>query len=216
MVRAMRRARKPPNEASAVEARRPLLYSRTCQLALRAMERLAAAAPEVSDGLISQSTLSRMAKISAASLAQILHRLRNAGLIVARRGPSGGVGLARAARDIAVLEIIRAIDGTGIEGRCVLGFSECSDATPCPAHPVWKPAKELLARQLENRSLDDLARTVERKRARDARRHLPHHPLGRLAGRHLSEDAEDVEGEARPGRDHRPARAPRMVASTDA
>jgi Iron-dependent Transcriptional regulator len=79
-------------------------------------------------------------------------------------------GLARAARDIAVLEIILAIDGAGIEGRCVLGFSECSDATPCPAHPVWKPAKELLARQLENRSLDDLARSVERKRARAARR----------------------------------------------
>jgi Rrf2 family protein len=129
------------------------------------MERLAAAAPEVNDRLIPQSVLSRASKIPAASLAQILHRLRNAGLVVARRGPSGGVGLARSARDIAVLEIIRAIDGTGIEGRCVLGFSECSDATPCPAHPVWKPAKELLARQLENRSLDDLARSVERKRA---------------------------------------------------
>jgi Rrf2 family protein len=166
----MRRAGKSANGASGVEARRPLLYSRTCQLALRAMERLAAAAPDVSDGLISQSALSRAAKVSAASLAQILHRLRNAGLIVARRGPRGGVGLARAARDIAVLEIIRAIDGAGIEGRCVLGFSECSDATPCPAHPVWKPAKDLLARQLENRSLHDLVRSVDRKRARAERR----------------------------------------------
>lgn len=169
----MRRAGKSANEASAAETRRPLLYSRTCQLALRAMERLAAAAPGAADAWISQAALSRAAKISAASLAQILLRLRNAGLVVARRGPSGGVGLARPARDIAVLEIIRAIDGAGIEGRCVLGFSECSDATPCPAHPVWKPAKELLARQLENRSLDDLVRSVERKQARATRRRPP-------------------------------------------
>jgi Rrf2 family protein len=137
------------------------------------MERLAAAAPEASEGWISQSALSRSTKISTASLAQILHRLRNAGLIVARRGPGGGVGLARAARDIAVLEVIRAIDGAGIEGRCILGFAACSDATPCPAHPVWKPAKELLARQLENRSLADLARSVARKRARSRRRQPP-------------------------------------------
>ena len=164
MVHSMRRADK--SDTGPADARRPLLYSRTCQLALRAMERLAAAAPEASEAFIPQSALARAARISATSLAQILHRLRNAGLIVARRGPSGGVALARAARDIAVLEVIRAIDGAGIEGRCILGFSECSDATPCPAHPVWKPAKELLARQLENRSLDDLTRSVERKRTR--------------------------------------------------
>ena len=168
MVYPMRRADRSSHRVA--EAGRPLLYSRTCQLALRAMERLAVMEVEASEGFIPQSALARASRIPATSLAQILHRLRNAGLVVARRGPSGGVGLSRAARDIAVLEIIRAIDGAGIEGRCVLGFSECSDATPCPAHPVWKPAKERLARQLENRSLDDLTRSVERKRARAARR----------------------------------------------
>lgn len=150
----------------ALAAMRPLLlYSRTCQHALRAMERLAAAERERAGALSSLAALARQSGASPAALAQILVRLRRAGLLTARRGPSGGVRLARPAGEISVLEVVRAVDGTGLEGRCILGFPACADATPCPAHPVWKNARAMLEARLESRSLADLARSVARKNA---------------------------------------------------
>lgn len=148
---------------------RSLLYSRTCQHALRTAERLAAAQRSAPDRLVVQSALADEVGISTTSLAQIVQRLRQAGVVRARRGPSGGVALSRPASQIRVLEVVRAIDGFGLAGRCLLGFSECSDETPCPAHPVWKRARALLERQLERRSLADLAVSVAGKRARARR-----------------------------------------------
>src|SRR5262252_2159033 len=147
----------------------PLLYSRTCQHALRAMERLAADELERPGSLRSLSTLSAETGTPPSVLAQVVHRLRRAGLLAGRRGPSGGVRLARSPAAIPVLEIIRVFDGEGVGGRCVLGFLECSDSTPCPAHPVWKVARTALERQLEDRSLADLAGAAEKKRPAAAR-----------------------------------------------
>jgi Rrf2 family protein len=136
------------------------------------MERLAAADLRRPGSLRSLATLAAETGTPPAALAQIVHRLRRAGLLAARRGPSGGVRLARPAAKIPVLEILRVVDGADLEGRCILGFPVCGDATPCPAHPVWKKARALLEQRLEGRSLADLARSVARKNAvLAARRH---------------------------------------------
>jgi Rrf2 family protein len=134
------------------------------------MERLAAAESRRPGELESLSRLAAESGTPPAALAQILHRLRRAGLLQARRGPSGGMRLARPASEISVLEVVRAVDGTGLEGRCILGFPACGDATPCPAHPVWKNARAMLEARLESRSLADLARSVARKNAAVAAR----------------------------------------------
>ncbi len=145
---------------------RPLLYSKSCQEALRAMERLARAAAASPDAWVSQREIAGAIGLSPASLAQILHRLRKSGLVTARRGPAGGVSLARPPEGITVLEVIRAIDGTGVGGRCVLGFDACTEDTPCPAHPVWAFVRGLLERELEGRSLLDLVKSVAQKKAK--------------------------------------------------
>jgi Rrf2 family iron-sulfur cluster assembly transcriptional regulator len=129
------------------------------------MERLAADAMDRPGSLRSLSSLSAETDIPPAVLAQVVHRLRRAGLLSARRGPSGGVRLAKRPAEVPVLDVIRVFDGAGVGGRCVLGFLECADTTPCPAHPVWKIARSALERQLEDRSLADLAGSVEKKRA---------------------------------------------------
>ena len=160
------RVKKPPGERRAVAAQPapPLrLYSRTCQAALRAMARLADEARTRPGALVGLATLAAATGAKAPALAQVLQRLRRAGLLAARRGPSGGMRLARPARDISVLEVVRAVDGAGLEGRCILGLPACGDEAPCPAHEVWKRARTLLEKRLENRSLADLARAVARK-----------------------------------------------------
>ena len=134
------------------------------------MERLAAAEIDRPGALHGLATLSREAGVPPAVLGQIVHRLRHAGLLDGRRGPSGGVRLSREPAQIPVLEVVRVFDGDGVGGRCVLGFLECSDRTPCPAHPVWKIARAALERQLEARSLADLVGAVAKKRVAAARR----------------------------------------------
>lgn len=146
-------------------ARPLLLYSRTCQHALRAMERLAAAEIARPGALSSLAALAAATATPQPALSQIVHRLRRAGLLAARRGPSGGVRLARPAAEISVLEVVRVVDGADLEGRCILGFPACGDATPCPAHPVWKRVRAMLEQRLESRSLADLTRSVARKNA---------------------------------------------------
>ena len=149
---------------------RPVLYSRACGHALAAAERLAAARHAVPGRAVPLPELARDVGISTTALAPLLRRLGAAGIVRARRGPAGGVMLARPAAAITVLDVVRAIDGAPLAGRCVLGFSDCADETPCPAHPVWRRARPLLERQLARRSLADLASAVGRKRVRARRR----------------------------------------------
>lgn len=49
----------------------------------------------------------------------ILQNLRQAGLVESRRGPDGGHHLARAASEITIADVIRAVDGplVGVSGR---------------------------------------------------------------------------------------------------
>jgi Rrf2 family transcriptional regulator, iron-sulfur cluster assembly transcription factor len=151
--------------AEPADTARPLLYSKTCQYALRTMERIAAAEARSPGTWVPQADLAKELSLSSPSLGQIVHRLRKSRLLIARRGPSGGVGLARPASEITVAEVVRAMDGTGLAGRCVLGFDACTDEAPCAAHPVWSFVRPLLERELEGQSLEDLIRTVEKKKA---------------------------------------------------
>ncbi len=151
-------------EKRVVDSARPLLYSKTCQYALRAMERIAATELKAPDDWVPQKLLARELGISGPSVAQIIHRLRKAGLLSARRGPSGGVGLARPADEITVSEVVHAIDGVGLAGRCILGFAACTDEAPCPAHPIWSVVRPQLETELEHKSLLDLVQSVEKKR----------------------------------------------------
>jgi Rrf2 family protein len=161
---------KTPRGRKAVDAGRPLLYSKTCQLAMRVMERVAAAEKKTPDAWVPQADLAKELSVSPPSVAQIVFRLRRTGLLSARRGPSGGVGLARPADEIRVSEVVAAIDGAGLAGRCVLGFEECTSEAPCPAHPVWSAVRPILERELEQRTLLDLVKTVEgKKRLRRSR-----------------------------------------------
>jgi Rrf2 family cysteine metabolism transcriptional repressor len=67
------------------------------------------------DKLAHIETLATAESIPANYLVQILNELRNAGLIVSKRGKQGGYALARAADKITLLEIVQAVDGELLE-----------------------------------------------------------------------------------------------------
>jgi Rrf2 family protein len=74
--------------------------------ALRATAELAAA-----DGPRTVDQLSAAQRIPAKYLESILGELRRGGLLRSQRGPDGGYRLARAAAEISIADVIRALDG---------------------------------------------------------------------------------------------------------
>jgi Rrf2 family iron-sulfur cluster assembly transcriptional regulator len=128
------------------------------------MERLAAASIRRPGSSRSLSVLAGETGMSGPALEQVVHFLRLARLLEASRDQSTAVRLTRPASQISLLAVVRAIDGAGLWGRCILGLQECSDAAPCPAHPVWKKARAMLEQHLDSQSLVDLTRAVARRR----------------------------------------------------
>ncbi|HEY6930713.1 MAG TPA: Rrf2 family transcriptional regulator [Thermoanaerobaculia bacterium] len=142
------------------------LYSRSCQDALKIMERLAAAARRRRAIPTDISKLAAETGLSAPEVAQVLYFLQRSGLLKASSWHRS-IELARSPEKISMLEVVRAIDGSGVWTRCLLGLPECSDEAPCPAHSVWKQARKVLQQQLQNQTIADLSRViVERKRRR--------------------------------------------------
>jgi Rrf2 family transcriptional regulator, iron-sulfur cluster assembly transcription factor len=142
------------------------LYSHNCRDALKVMERLAASSL---DGRAVQE-FSRVAAdtgLSVPAVMQVAHFLQRAKLVK----PQGiaGVALARSPAAISMLDVVRAIDGSGPWKRCLLGLAQCSDEAPCPAHFVWKRARGMLERQLEKQSIADLAQAILEKGRRRMR-----------------------------------------------
>ena len=86
-------------------------------------------------------------------LAKIVQTLGRQGLINSVKGRGGGIALGRSAEEIAILEVVEAIDGVDLSQRCVLGLPECSGDDPCPLHGQWGGIREGIVDMLSNQSL---------------------------------------------------------------
>jgi Rrf2 family protein len=90
-------------------------------------------------------------------LENILLQLRHAGLIESRRGADGGYKLARPADEIALADVIRAIDGplAGVSGARpeTLDFQGSSE----PLRDVWVAVRAALRSVLERVTVADVA-----------------------------------------------------------
>ncbi|MDP0499708.1 MAG: Rrf2 family transcriptional regulator [Verrucomicrobiota bacterium JB022] len=88
-------------------------------------------------------------------LVQILNELRNAGLIVSKRGKQGGYALARAPREISLYDIVCAVEGE------LLGFSTSSEgASAANVHRIWAEVVKELEQQTRAYSVEDMMRSA--------------------------------------------------------
>jgi len=74
--------------------------------------------------------------ISLAYLEQIFSRLRRYGLVSSTRGPGGGYKLAHDDTDIAIADIIDAVNESVEYTRCG-GERNCQGGQPCLTHELW-------------------------------------------------------------------------------
>ena len=137
-----------------------MIYSPTAQHALRALIYLA---QRQDDGIpVRVSEIARAEKIPRQFLSKIMHDLRHKGLVVATKGPGGGFALARSSGQIALGNIVEAIDGVqDLNTRCILGLPRCSEHSPCPLHPHWKNIRERFNATIGAMTLKEAADTLK-------------------------------------------------------
>jgi len=109
-------------------------------------------------GPITLSDISSRQGISLSYLEQLFSKLRRNGLVDSARGPGGGYRLSRAASEIAVAEVITAVDESVDATRCK-GEKNCQDAHACLTHELWS---ELSQQILDFLGSITLAQVIDR------------------------------------------------------
>jgi Rrf2 family iron-sulfur cluster assembly transcriptional regulator len=106
---------------------------------------------------VSLAEISGRQEISQEYLEQLFAKLRKAGLVQSARGPGGGYRLARDAGDIAIYDVIAAVDEpmkmTRCEGDAVDG---CVRGERCCTHDLWSSIGRQVNTFLANITLDDV------------------------------------------------------------
>lgn len=89
------------------------------------------------DGPITLSDISKRQGISLSYLEQLFSKLRKNGLVDSARGPGGGYRLSRDAQEIAIADVITAVDEKIDVTRCD-GKGNCQEGHPCLTHELWQ------------------------------------------------------------------------------
>ena len=87
-------------------------------------------------GPITLSDISQRQEISLSYLEQLFSKLRRNSLVNSARGPGGGYRLSRESSEIAVAEIIAAVDETVDATRCKRK-GNCQHEERCLTHDLW-------------------------------------------------------------------------------
>ncbi len=95
--------------------------------------------------------------LSAGYLEQIALRLKEAGLIVGKRGPGGGYRLARPAKDISVRDVVEAVEGSLALVPCLDKAVRCGAEHACASRNVWGTLQERILTTLDETTLASLA-----------------------------------------------------------
>lgn len=95
--------------------------------------------------------------LSLPYLEQLFTRLRREGLVVSHRGPGGGYRLARPAEQLAVADIVLAVDEPMETLRCKSRDKGCMPGGErCLTHDLWEALGDHIHSFLSGVSLDDV------------------------------------------------------------
>jgi Rrf2 family iron-sulfur cluster assembly transcriptional regulator len=106
-------------------------------------------------GPVTLADISRRQGISLSYLEQLFSRLRRQGLVESTRGPGGGYRLGRSATEIAVADVIAAVDESVDATRCG-GMENCQAEQRCLTHELWCQLSDQIHQFLSGISLSTL------------------------------------------------------------
>ena len=129
-----------------------LEVTRRSDLAVRAITTLAAA-----DGRMKGRDLADALGTTVAFVPQVLNPLVSRGWLRSDPGPTGGYSATVDLAAVSLLEVIEAIEGPTLTGRCVLEDRPCNADATCALHGPWEKARTRLLDALADTSLAELA-----------------------------------------------------------
>jgi Rrf2 family protein len=121
--------------------------------AIRAVVELAAAG----DGPVKGDRIADAQEIPPNFLENIMGDLRNSGIVASRRGADGGYWLARPAGEIALADVIRAVDGPLANVRGIRSEQVEYHGSAEPLRDVWVAVRASLRGVLEGVTVEDIA-----------------------------------------------------------
>lgn len=113
------------------------------------------AAAYASERALALSAIAERMNISPGYLEEVAGKLKEAGLIVGRRGPGGGYRLTRHPDEITVAEIVTAIEGP-------IALVDCQKGAPCPVEAncrskhIWNRLRTNLVDTLNDTKLSSM------------------------------------------------------------
>lgn len=102
-------------------------------------------------------------------LSKVLQALCRAGLIVSRRGQTGGFEMLPAGRKATLRSVIEAVEGPISLNLCLVSGATCKRKSFCPAHSVWANAQEAMLGVLSTATVADLVHQAAAPRAKGLR-----------------------------------------------
>jgi Rrf2 family protein len=110
--------------------------------------------------------ISKAGNIPKKFLDAILGELRNAGVVFARKGPGGGYMLARAASDIKIGHVVRAIDGPlapiGCASRSAYEpCTDCKSVKACAVRFTMMKVRDAISGVLDRMTIADMVAISE-------------------------------------------------------
>ncbi|PCI57614.1 MAG: Fe-S cluster assembly transcriptional regulator IscR [Gammaproteobacteria bacterium] len=108
-----------------------------------------------SHGPVSLADISERQGISLSYLEQLFSKLRKYGLVNSIRGPGGGYRLGRCSAEIAVADIISAVNESVDATKCQ-GKGNCQGGSQCLTHSLWQGLSERIEEFLKNITLAEL------------------------------------------------------------
>lgn len=102
------------------------------------------------------SVIAKKNHISHKFLSQIANELKKAGILESKEGVSGGYSLAKKAKDIKVLDVLKTLDGDIVKGEC---FDENHDCV-CGAKDMWGEMREQMEETMRKKTVADLVANI--------------------------------------------------------
>jgi Rrf2 family iron-sulfur cluster assembly transcriptional regulator len=107
------------------------------------------------EGPIALADISERQGISLSYLEQLFAKLRKTGLVASTRGPGGGYKLNRLPGEIAIADVVTAVDEQVDATRCG-GLQNCNNERRCLTHDLWEELSQQIRNFLGEVSLADV------------------------------------------------------------
>ena len=117
-------------------------------------------------GPILIADLARDEKIPKKFLELILLAMKNNGILMSKKGKSGGYYLAKSPRTVSMGQIVRIMEGTVapvpcVSESCYEKCEECENESTCGIRIVMKDVRDVIANILDNATLADVLEKID-------------------------------------------------------